>query len=116
MNDRKTVLDCRLRDIRCKLFLFTGYLTNGLITCNCFLFVVFCVLFCSVTSYCSVLLFFFCVLYCSCSCIVHVIVFYSVLVLYLFFFCTESACVARDTTLAEVLPCFFLSCKANARV
>jgi hypothetical protein len=45
-----------------------------------------------------------------------VIVLYSVLVLYLFFFCTESACVARDTTLAEVFPCFFLSCKANARV
>jgi hypothetical protein len=70
----------------------------------------------------TVLLFFFCVLYCSCSCIVHVIVLYfvlvvySVLVLYLFFYCTVSACVASDTTLAEVFPCFFLSCKANARV
>jgi hypothetical protein len=72
--------------------------------------------------YNSVLLFFFCVLYCSCSCIVHVIelyfvlVLYSVLVLYLFFYSTVSACVASYTTLAEVFPCFFLSCKASARV
>jgi hypothetical protein len=61
-------------------------------------------------------------LYCSCSCIVHVIVLYfvlvlySVLLLYLFFYCTVSACVARDATLAEVFPCFFLSCKANVTV
>jgi hypothetical protein len=59
----------------------------------------FCVLYCSMTSYCSVLLFFFCVLYCS-----------------LFFYCTVYACVARAAILAEVFRCFFLSCKANARV
>jgi hypothetical protein len=58
----------------------------------------------------------------SYSCIVHVIVLYFVLVLYsdivlyLFFYCTVYAYVARDITLAEVFPCFFLSCKANARV
>jgi hypothetical protein len=43
--------------------------------------------------------FFFCVLYCS-----------------LFLYCTVSACDARAATLTEVFPCFFLSCKANARV
>jgi hypothetical protein len=45
---------------------------------------VFCVLCCSVTSYCSVVLFFFCVLYCS-----------------LFLYCTLSACVVRAATLTE---------------
>jgi hypothetical protein len=49
--------------------------------------------------YCSVLLFFFCVLYCS-----------------LFLYFTVSDCDVRATTLNEGFPCFFLSCKANARV
>jgi hypothetical protein len=31
-------------------------------------------------------------------------------------YCTVSACDVRDATLTEVFPCFFLSCKANARV
>ena len=44
-----------------------------------------------------------------------VIVFF-VLVLSLFLYCTVSACVVRAATLTEVFPCFFLSCKANARV
>jgi hypothetical protein len=30
--------------------------------------------------------------------------------------CTVSACDVRAATLSEVFPCFFLSCKANARV
>jgi hypothetical protein len=60
---------------------------------------VVCILYCSVTSYYSVLLFFFCVLYCS-----------------LFLCCTVSARVVRASTLAEVFPCFFPSCKANARL
>jgi hypothetical protein len=60
--------------------------------------VVFSVVY-SVTLYYSVLLCFFCVLYCS-----------------LFLYCTVSACDVRAATLTEVFPCFFLSCKANARV
>jgi hypothetical protein len=52
-----------------------------------------------VTSYYSVLLFFFCVFYCS-----------------LFLYCTVSACDVCAATLTEVFSCFFLSCKANARV
>jgi hypothetical protein len=63
------------------------------------LYCVFFVLYCSVTLYYSVLLFFFCVLYCL-----------------LFLYCTVSACVVRAATLAEVFLCFFLSCKANARI
>jgi hypothetical protein len=58
---------------------------------DCFLCCVFCVLYCSVTLYYSVLLFFLCVLYCS-----------------LFLYCTVSACDARAATLTEVFPCFFL--------
>jgi hypothetical protein len=54
---------------------------------------------CSVTLYYSVLLFFFCVLYCS-----------------LFLYCTVSACDVRAATITEGFPCFFLNCKANARV
>jgi hypothetical protein len=50
---------------------------------------VFCVLYCSVTSYYSVLLFFFCVLCCS-----------------LFLYCTVSDCVVRAATLAEVFRAF----------
>jgi hypothetical protein len=34
----------------------------------------------------------------------------------LFVYCTVSVCDVRDATLTEVFPCFFLSCKANARV
>jgi hypothetical protein len=60
---------------------------------------VFCILYCSVTSYRFVLLFFFCVLYRS-----------------LFSYCTVSACDVRAATLTEGFPCFFLCCKANARV
>jgi hypothetical protein len=30
--------------------------------------------------------------------------------------CTVSACYVRAATLIKVFPCFFLSCKANARV
>jgi hypothetical protein len=41
----------------------------------------------------------FCVLYCS-----------------LFLYCTVSACDVRAAILTEVFPCFFLCCKANARV
>jgi hypothetical protein len=48
---------------------------------KCFLCCVFCVLYCSVTSYCPVLLFFFSVLYCS-----------------LFLYCTVSACDVRAAT------------------
>jgi Flp pilus assembly protein TadB len=64
-----------------------------------FLCCVFCVLYCSVTLYYSVLLFFFCVLYCL-----------------LFLYCTVSACDVRAATLTEGFPCFFLICKANATV
>jgi hypothetical protein len=64
-----------------------------------FLCCVFCVLYCSVTLYFYLLLFFFCVLYCS-----------------FFLYCTVSACDVRAATLTEVFPCFFLNCKANARV
>jgi hypothetical protein len=42
---------------------------------------------------------FSCVLYCS-----------------LFLYCTVSACDVRAATLTDVFLCFFLSCKANARV
>jgi hypothetical protein len=66
---------------------------------DCFLCCVFSVLYCSVTLFYSVLLFFFCVLYCS-----------------FFLYCTVSACDVRVATLSEDLPCFFLSCKANVRV
>jgi hypothetical protein len=66
---------------------------------DCFICCVFSVLYCSVTLYYSLLLFFFCVLYCS-----------------LFVYCTVSACDVRAATLTEVFPCFFLSSKANARV
>ena len=45
-----------------------------------------------------------------------VIVFYVLVLLSLFLYCTVSACVVRAATLTEVFPCFFLSCKANARV
>jgi hypothetical protein len=47
----------------------------------------------------TLLLFFFCVLYCS-----------------LLLYCIVSACDVRAATLTEVFPCYFLSCKANARV
>jgi hypothetical protein len=57
---------------------------------------VFCIVLCHFTT---LLLFFFCVLYCS-----------------FFLYCTEPACDVRAATLTEVFPCFFLSCKANARV
>jgi hypothetical protein len=66
---------------------------------NCFLCCVVCVLYCSVTLYYSVLLFFFYVVYCL-----------------WFLYCTVSACDVRAATLTEVFPCFFLSCKTNARV
>jgi hypothetical protein len=56
---------------------------------DCFLCCVFCVLYCSVTLYPSVLLFFFCVLYCS-----------------LFFYCTLSARDVRAATLTEVFRAF----------
>jgi hypothetical protein len=65
----------------------------------CVLCCVFFVLYCSVTLYYFVLLFHFCVLYCS-----------------LFLYCTVSACDVRAATLTEVFQCFFLSCKAYARV
>jgi hypothetical protein len=65
---------------------------------DCFLCCVFSVLYCSVTLF-SLLLFLFCALYCS-----------------FFLYCTVSACDVRAATLTEVFPCFFLSCKANARV
>jgi hypothetical protein len=74
-------------------------LDTRLITWNCFICCLFCVLYCSVTSYCSVFLFFLCVLYVS-----------------LFLYCTVSACVVRAATIIEGIPSFFLSCKANARV
>ena len=45
-----------------------------------------------------------------------VIVFFVLVLLSLFSYCTVSACVVRAATLTEVFPCFFLSCKANARV
>jgi hypothetical protein len=67
--------------------------------CYVFLCCVFSVLYCSVKLYYFVLLFFFCVLYCS-----------------LFLYCTVYACDARAANLTEVFLCFFLSCKANARV
>jgi hypothetical protein len=57
------------------------------------------VLFCDMTLYCSVLLFFFRILYCS-----------------LFLYCAVSACDVRVAALTVLFPCFFLSCKANARV
>jgi hypothetical protein len=66
---------------------------------NSFLISPVCVLYCPVTLYCCVLLFFFCVLYCS-----------------LFLYCTVSACDVGAATLTEGFPCFFLRCKANARV
>jgi hypothetical protein len=66
---------------------------------DCFLFCVFSVLYCSVTLYYSVLLFFLRVLYCS-----------------LFLHCTVSACDVRAATLTEVFPCFYLRCKSNTRV
>jgi hypothetical protein len=62
---------------------------------DCFLCCVFFVLNFCVTLYYSVLLFFFRVL---------------------FLYCALSDCVVRVATLAEGFPCFFLSCKANARV
>jgi hypothetical protein len=52
---------------------------------------VFCVLYCSVTSYCSVLMFFFGALYSS-----------------LFLYCNVSACDVRAATLTEGFPCFSL--------
>jgi hypothetical protein len=63
------------------------------VVCCVLLSVVFCVLYCSVTSYRSVLLFFFCVLYCSCSCIIYVIVLYFVLYCTLSLYCTCSSIV-----------------------
>jgi hypothetical protein len=54
-----------------------------------FLCCVFSVLYCSVTSYCSLLLFFFCVCYRS-----------------LFLYCAVSACGVRAATLTEVFQCF----------
>ena len=42
--------------------------------------------------------------------------FFVLVLLSLFLYCTVSACVVRAATLTEVFPCFFLSCKANARV
>jgi hypothetical protein len=57
---------------------------------DCFLCCVFCVLYCSVTSYYSVLLFSNCVLYCT-----------------LFLYCTVSACDVRTATLTEVFSVFF---------
>jgi hypothetical protein len=66
---------------------------------ECFLCCVFCVLYCSVTLCDSLLLFFLCVFYCS-----------------FFLYFTVSAYDVRAATLSEVFPCFFLSCKANARV
>jgi hypothetical protein len=53
-----------------------------------------------VLRHCIILCYyFFCVSYCS-----------------LFNYCTVSACDLRAATLTEFYPCFFLSCKANARV
>jgi hypothetical protein len=54
---------------------------------DCFLCCVFSVLYCSVTLYYSVLLFFFCILYCS-----------------FFLYYTVSACDVRAATLTEVFP------------
>jgi hypothetical protein len=56
---------------------------------DCFLCCVFCVLYCSVTLHCSVLLFFFCVLYRS-----------------LFFYCIVPACKVLASTITEVFLCF----------
>jgi hypothetical protein len=52
---------------------------------DCFLCCVFSVLYCSVTLYCSLLLFYFCVLYCS-----------------LFLYCTVSACDVRAATVTGI--------------
>jgi hypothetical protein len=71
----------------------------GLLTCNCFLFVVYSVFFIVLWHRIALCYCFSCVFYCS-----------------LFLYCTVSGCVVRAATLAEVFPCFFLSCKANARV
>jgi hypothetical protein len=65
---------------------------------GCILCCVFYLLYCSATLYYSMLLFSFCVFYCL-----------------FFVYCTVS-CDIRAATLTEVFPCFFLSCKANARV
>jgi hypothetical protein len=54
---------------------------------DCFLFCVFSVLYCSVTLYYYVLMFFFCVLYCS-----------------FFLYCTVSACDVRAATLRFFRP------------
>jgi hypothetical protein len=56
---------------------------------DCFLCCVFSVLYCSVTLYCSVLLFFLCVLYCS-----------------FFLYCTVSACNVGAATTTEVFRAF----------
>jgi hypothetical protein len=66
---------------------------------DCFLCCVFSVLYCSVTLYCSLLLFFL-------MCIV----------LFIFLDFTVSACDVRAATVTEGFPCFFLICKGNATV
>ena len=65
-----------------------AYLTHGLLLDTWFItsHMVYLPLIVSLFLYC-----------CQCSCIV-------------------SACVVRAVTLTEGFPCFFLSCKANARV
>jgi hypothetical protein len=52
---------------------------------DCFLCCLFCVLYCSVTFYYSMLLFFFCVLYST-----------------FFLYCAVTACDVRATTLTKV--------------
>jgi hypothetical protein len=72
-----------------------NYLTHGLLTCN--------------------VMFSTCVYLCCLFCVVCFSVF-IVLLLFIVLVIVHCSCYYSFATLTEVFPCFFLSCKANARV
>jgi hypothetical protein len=86
-----------------------NYSTHGLLTCN----VLFSLLCNSVLFILCGLL--FCV-HCSCYCSVFIVLVIVHCSCYCSLFLHCASLFLYCATLTEVFPCFFLSCKANARV